>query len=244
VIRLIRSDSGMSILQVLIAAAITAMTGIFTLQMVLQMKKVEALMTLQSEANDIERNVQRVLVDPLACFNTIEPFIGFPDSSFPLLTKDIPSINGPEIVPGTPPTPKPLISKSEWFANKQLQLNSINLVRMKPGDPTPPPFEANAVVTIFIELEFLKKSNKVGERLGGDYIKRWVPLSIHTNSTKGVAECSAVNKKDLASDLCAGLGLVYDTTLQKCPLLGSDLVKQTACNALGLGFSPGSGKCN
>jgi hypothetical protein len=224
----------MSLIQVLVTLVITMVTGMFALQMVLQMKKVEILMNLQSEVNEVERHSQRVLVDPIACLDTITPVLNSHDSDFPLT---LPSINMPH-TPGPPVVQNILYSAAagttpgSMLANQQLQLQSIRLVREKPSPvPTPlAPFPKSGVVGIFIELRFKKMANEIG----GDMINRWVPLSIHTDQTGGMTQCSAVDPKDLTQLACTNLGLTPDPTTGLCPLENNPKVIKTACAALGL----------
>lgn len=230
----------MSIIQVLIAIAISVMMGVFVMQTLLQMKKVEVLMNLSSEAQDVEIGIERALMSTGACGSTLYELIKvagpIKDSSLPA---NLFSIYGEQYNIDDPTLTPPMFKVGDVFGSKKLQLESIRLVRNKPGTPLLP-LAPNKVETLYLEVKLKKyylnppgttPSSHPIDTPGGEFMIRRIPLLAQIEADGTVGTCTSLSQLDLARKICENdlKGKLVGST---CSLLDSPVIKKAACDAL------------
>jgi hypothetical protein len=247
----------MSVIQVLLAIGISVMMGVFVLQTVLQMKKVEGLMNLNSEAQDVEVGIQRLLMSPAACGNTLylpmqstPPGVGVINETKVKNGVPIQGIYGEQFDFTDPSKYSPIFAVGQTFGNGKLKIESIRMIRKKPGDPDPLTW-ANTAAMVYLEVVLQKAYltnptvtptpiQKVVDAPGGERMVRRIPIVVQVDGDGNVTNCTSLSNIDLARKICE-VDLEGKLTGASCSLADSPVVKKAVCDTLGMTWDNGTG---
>ena len=222
----------MSIMQVMIAMSITFLIASLVLQTILQMRQVENLMSLNSEVSDIEIAIQRVMITPQACINTLYPKLQITNDRFPV-DLDFIYDDHYDFTPGA--VNVPVMALNQIVGNNKLSVAKIRLINGYPGVPTTV-LTPNVVAKVYLEMQFLKRAAaNNANNLGGSYIVRRMPISVQTNEFSQISGCTSLDQVEVANKICDDLGGVINPATQACSLAASTVIVDAICDSLGLG---------
>jgi type II secretory pathway pseudopilin PulG len=215
-----RSQRGFSLVQILIAVALTSFVSMILAQVISNLTGLQKRARTETELSDLVEDARRVLIRSDACYLSLMSSAQPLDKTEPTFPIELASI--------VDENNKSLLAKGGSFANGGLTIESITAKL----DPSTPSWLPSALVV----LEITVQTKLNGATFGVASMKKKFSITVETGPNKELVNCNSADlngRKDLEGIICTSMGGTLGPN-GLCDLRKSTSMIQAACESMGL----------
>jgi type II secretory pathway pseudopilin PulG len=218
--KIVRSEGGFSLVQILVAVAMTSFVSLILAQVASNLTGIQKRARIETELLDLVEDARRVLIRSDACYISLmssgQP-LNKTEPKFPLVLNSIVDENN-----------KSLFNQGDLVANNSMTISSIT-ADLNPSTKVWLP-------SSLVVLDVTVKTTLNGASFGVPSMMKKFSLTVETGADKELVNCNSADLKgreELESIICTSMGGAL-TPGKLCDLRKSTSMIQAACESVGL----------